>query len=291
MEMHQVRYFLAVARVLNFTRAAEECNVTQPSLTRSIQKLEEEFGGLLFRRERALTHLTDLGRGMLPHLQRTWDASQAAKALAKQIGKAQVAPLSLGLADSLHAPQITQILRELSLSLSGFELSLKAGSSEEVLVLALRGDVDLAVVEQPVDPLDRLDCWVLYRRNYVVVMRDDHRFSETNGIELVQLQGEAWIESGQADGRFHDHCVAAGVEPMCGHKVAQDSQVQQLVLAGLGCALLPGDIPLLAGLVARSIRDIDLTRAVILGTIAGRYRSPPVEAFIRSARAIAWGAA
>lgn len=60
MEMHQVRYFLAAARTLNFTKAAEESNVTQPSLTRAIQKLEEEFGGLLFRRERSLTHLTEL---------------------------------------------------------------------------------------------------------------------------------------------------------------------------------------------------------------------------------------
>ena len=52
MEMQQVRYFLAVARTLNFTRAAEECNVAQPTLTRAIQQLEEEFGGDLFRRER-----------------------------------------------------------------------------------------------------------------------------------------------------------------------------------------------------------------------------------------------
>jgi len=62
MEMHQVRYFLAVAETLNFTRAAERCNVSQPALTRAIQNLEGEFGGLLFRRERNLTHLTELGR-------------------------------------------------------------------------------------------------------------------------------------------------------------------------------------------------------------------------------------
>ena len=69
MEMHQVRYFLAVARVLNFTRAAEECHVAQPSLTRAIKQLEAELGGDLFRRERNLTHLTDLGQRMLPMLQ------------------------------------------------------------------------------------------------------------------------------------------------------------------------------------------------------------------------------
>jgi LysR family transcriptional regulator, hydrogen peroxide-inducible genes activator len=58
MEMHQIRYFLAVCDTLNFTRAAQQCNVSQPALTRAIQKLEEALGGLLFRRERHLTHLT-----------------------------------------------------------------------------------------------------------------------------------------------------------------------------------------------------------------------------------------
>jgi DNA-binding transcriptional LysR family regulator len=68
MEMHQVRYFLAVADALNFTRVAEHCNVSQPALTRAIQQLEEELGGLLLRRERKLTHLTDFGRLIAPHL-------------------------------------------------------------------------------------------------------------------------------------------------------------------------------------------------------------------------------
>ena len=68
MEMHQVRYFLAVAQLFNFTRAAEECNVTQPSLTRAIKQLEDELGGDLFRRERPKAQLTELGQRMYPLL-------------------------------------------------------------------------------------------------------------------------------------------------------------------------------------------------------------------------------
>jgi DNA-binding transcriptional LysR family regulator len=55
MEFYQIRYFLALARSLNFTRAAEHCNVTQPALTKAIQKLELELGGVLVHRERHLT--------------------------------------------------------------------------------------------------------------------------------------------------------------------------------------------------------------------------------------------
>ena len=83
MEMHQVRYFLAVADTLNFTRAAEQCHVSQPALTRAIQQLEDELGGLLLRRERKLTHLTDFGRLIEPHLrQLAADAEAAAGSVA-----------------------------------------------------------------------------------------------------------------------------------------------------------------------------------------------------------------
>ena len=84
MEMHQVRYFLAVADTLNFTRAAEQCHVSQPALTRAIQQLEEELGGLLLRRERKLTHLTDFGRLIEPHLRQLSTDAEAAKTTAKR---------------------------------------------------------------------------------------------------------------------------------------------------------------------------------------------------------------
>ncbi|MET3227146.1 DNA-binding transcriptional LysR family regulator [Bradyrhizobium japonicum] len=82
MEMHQVRYFLAVAQLLNFTRAAEECNVTQPSLTRAIKQLEAELGGDLFRRERPAAQLTELGQRMHPLLKQCYDAAAGARSLA-----------------------------------------------------------------------------------------------------------------------------------------------------------------------------------------------------------------
>ena len=83
MEMHQVRYFLTLADELNFTRAAKRVHVTQPALTRAIQQLEQELGGLLFQRERTHTHLTELGRMILPHLEQIYAEAQQAKLRAK----------------------------------------------------------------------------------------------------------------------------------------------------------------------------------------------------------------
>ena len=84
MEMHQIRYFLALCEELNFTRAAERCNVAQPSLTRAIKLLEEEFGGALVNRERANTHLTELGRMMRPHLAEVYAQAQLARSEARK---------------------------------------------------------------------------------------------------------------------------------------------------------------------------------------------------------------
>jgi len=97
MEMHQVRYFLAVAQELNFSRAAEKCNVTQPSLSRAIQQLEGELGGPLFHRERHLTHLTDLGQMVQPHLETVYRAAVKAKKLSQDLNQLKRVPLKLGI--------------------------------------------------------------------------------------------------------------------------------------------------------------------------------------------------
>ena len=103
MEMHLVRYFLAVARTLNFTRAAEECNVAQPSLTRAVRQLEDELGGDLFRRERPHAQLTELGERMQPLLQQCYDSALGARSLASSIKSGEVGSLRIALSETIEA--------------------------------------------------------------------------------------------------------------------------------------------------------------------------------------------
>src|ERR1700744_6577333 len=93
MELHQVRYFVALANSMTFTRAAEQCNVTQPALTKAIQKLEYELGGPLVFRERQLTQLTDLGKLMLPILEQTLAAIESARTNAREFKRKKEATL------------------------------------------------------------------------------------------------------------------------------------------------------------------------------------------------------
>src|SRR5205807_8649911 len=112
-ELHQVRYFVTLCKTLNFTRAAEVCNVTQPALTRAIQRLEDELGGSLFQRERSLTQLTELGRLMRPLLEQAIAAAEAAKENATRFRRSELATLRIGLPPTISAGIITAPLREI----------------------------------------------------------------------------------------------------------------------------------------------------------------------------------
>src|SRR4051812_43332901 len=116
MEMHQIRYFLAVSRTLNFTRAAEECNVAQPSLTRAIKQLEAELGGDLFRRERPAAQLTELGLRMQPLLKQCYEAAAGARSLATSFKGGKIGALRIALTHSIDLalliPHLDQIRRQ-----------------------------------------------------------------------------------------------------------------------------------------------------------------------------------
>jgi len=288
MEMHQVRYFLAVARELNFTRAADECNVSQPSLTRAIQKLEEELGGPLFRRERSRTHLTDLGRLMLPHLERTFEAAEAAKLLAKGVGRSEVAPLTLGVQSVVESDTLNTILKELAAGLKGFELTLTTGSADVLMEKALSGELDLIITELPGDVPDRIDHWPLFRHGYVMVTRKDHPLARSETPSLDALRDEPWIDhDGTGCPRLQSAAVAVGFEPIVRHRATDMRNLGRLIEAGVGSAFIPGSLAT-GDVVAVPLADADVTESVVLGAVAGRRRGPAAEAFVRASRAKSW---
>lgn len=288
MEMHQVRYFLAAARLLNFTRAAIECNVSQPSLTKAILKLEEEFGAPLFRRERARTHLTELGKATLPHLQQTYDAAQAARQLARNMHRAEVAPLAVGLSRLVAAEGLLGVLADLREGLGGMELELIGGSDGELLEAALAGRIDLAVLVLPDERPDRLDTWPLFEDEYGIVVPDGHALATATEPDAHALEAEHWIDlAGDGCAALARHAGALGGMIAVRHQAQSVDMVRQMVRAGLGCAWLPrGAVP--DGLAVAPARLPGSTLTVELAAVAGRRRSVGAEAFVRACRARGW---
>jgi LysR family transcriptional regulator, hydrogen peroxide-inducible genes activator len=221
METHQVRYFLVLARTLNFTKAAEECKVTQPSLTRAVKKLEEELGGALFHRERANTHLTELGRAMLPHIEQSYLAAQSARALAEALKRGDVAPLRLGLTDSVSSRLFTDVLQGVRSGVPNFELAVEAGPESLVRDAMLKGNADLVVLGEGGAVPERMRTWPLFREQFRLVIASSHRLATKTTLMLEDLDNEDLIERTKCSGcrRLRQLCAATGVMPRFRHRV------------------------------------------------------------------------
>src|ERR1700760_4801363 len=155
MEMHQVRYFLAVARTLNFTRAADECNVTQPSLTRAIKQLEAELGGDLFRRERP-TQLTELGQRMHPLLKQCYEAAAGARSLASSYKSGEIGALRIALTHSIDLALLIPHLDQIKRQFTRLESRFLRGSSREIAEFLKKGEAELGIAAEIDEAWERL---------------------------------------------------------------------------------------------------------------------------------------
>jgi len=289
MEMHQVRYFLAVCETLNFTRAAERCHVAQPSLTRAIKKLEEELGGPLLRRERTRTHLTELGELMRPHLQQLHDAARAAQAEAEGYRELDTAPLKLGVMSTIGPAQLVGFFHRLRREVPSLDVTIREKPGARIVDELMAGALDIAIVGMPDYP-ERLDARPLYHERYVIAFPHGHPFENLPAVPLKELDGEDYLSREHCE--FPDHLAALGLpEPYTvkiKYKSVREEWIQALVLAGMGSAIMPEHLPSLPGIATRVLVEPEVGRTISLVTVAGRRYTPTVETFIRMARGFDW---
>lgn len=290
MEMNQIRYFLKAGQTLNFTRAAEQCGVSVPSLSRGIRQLEEELGGQLFRRERHLTHLTDLGRLMLEHFSVMSRAADAAKRDAKDYTALARSRLKLGVFASIGADVLTDYLRTLRKQAPELELHIWEANCEELEAALLGGEVDIALTSSP-ELDERIRMTPLFREAFYISFAPGHRFSRMNAVPMRELDGEDYVKRLHCE--FPSNLARLGVaKPYDDVNVRyvgeREDWIQSLVRAGLGCAVMPENLPLLPGLEMRPLVDPEVFRQISLATVAGRPHSPPVAAAVAAAQRCSW---
>jgi DNA-binding transcriptional LysR family regulator len=280
MEMHQVRYFLGVARRLNFTRAAEELRVAQPSLTRAIQKLETELGGPLFRRERSNTHLTELGRVMLPHLQAALSAAETAKSLARRLDRQDMGSLSLGIGMGL---EFGELALGAARGLAGLEVSVEVANEDEIQRRLLAGEFDAAILA-PVEPANaRLNLCLIDSDELVVAFADRHRFAKEPSVTLEALEQESLVV------RSGCHVEAAlavimeerGLIRNIRHRTNDLGWLAELIRSGFGCGVLPRAAAEERALACRKLDGVALEHRTMLATVAGRRHSLAVSTLIQ----------
>jgi DNA-binding transcriptional LysR family regulator len=291
MEMHQVRYFLAVARELNFTRAAESCNVSQPSLTRAIKQLEDELGGELFRRERTLSHLTELGHRMLPMLQQCYDSALTAKSLAQSIKNGAVAPLALALSVTVNIMLLIPFLSELIRAFPGLELRFHRGTNTEVAELLKKGDAEVGIGGPLESVWDRLDSWPLLTEPYKLVVARDHRLASVLGmVSPEELAKERLLcRSNCENSKEIMHFLEAhSACPKTKHAVSNEQDLTVLLESNFGISIAPRSSVLSLNSRQIELEGFAIERTVYVYAVAGRQRSTAAGTLIKMLRAADW---
>lgn len=290
MEMQQVRYFLALARTLNFTRAAEQSNVSQPALTRAIQQLEHELGGPLFHRERQNTHLSELGRMMLPYLEQIQTQTEAAKAQARSARKLDNVTLRIGVMCTIGPQMVADLIVKFRVAHPNVDLEVIEEGSHELQEMLSKGDLNLALFGLP-EALDvRFHGLPLYSERFVIALPPDHPLAAQNVVTCRDTHEQPYVS--RADCEIFDYARrelrAAGVLWKKVFSSERDDWVQGMIKAGLGIGFFPELSVTDPALVTRRLIDPEFTRTIMLVTVRGRPHSPAVGAFVQQARAFKW---
>lgn len=289
MELHEVRYFLAVCETLNFTRAAERCNVSQPALSRAIQKLEMELGGRLLRRERSATHLTDLGRLIRPQLERVAIDSATVKTTANSFLR-NGAPVSLGVMRTIGPVRWIEFLSRFQKEHPGIELSMREEAPQGLVELLAEGKIDMAVMAQLRPFPARFSVRPLYREQFVVAFPAGHRFQQMNAVRIADVEGESYLS--RINCEYHDRlaelCRQHHATLKDAYRSEREDWIQAMVTAGMGICFLPEFSPVMPGLYTRRLTDPDVAREVSLVTARGRRHPAAVGLFVRAVTAYGW---
>lgn len=290
MEMQQVRYFLALARTLNFTRAAEECNVSQPSLTRAIRLLEEELGGELLRRERRQSHLTELGNRMLPLMKQCHESALTAKTLAKAIKTSAVAPLSIAVSHSVNIGLLLQPLSEISRVYPGLQLKVRRGSAESIAQLLKDGEIELAIAGSLDETWDRLDRWPILEEAFHLAFHPEHQLSARGEVAMDDLARERLLinvgceMAKQLAAELGEHRPSDA----SAYEIESESDLLAMLQANLGVTVLPRTTPAPEALKRVPLKDKNLSRTLAVYGVAGRRRSPAASTLLNLLRAADW---
>jgi len=243
MELAQLRYFLAVARHLSFTRAAEALPLSQPSLTNQIRKLERELGVELFVRTTRRVRLTPAGEDFVTAARQILNLVETAELEMHEFGGLRRGRVLLGTIPTVGAFSLPPLLADFRRHFPGVDLALQEEGSDVLLQLLLDEAIDLAIVTagEP-HPTGALERRCLVVDEMVVLLPPGHGLSSRRSVALADLAGEQFVLFKPGYGLRRvvvDACVAAGFQPSIAFETSQRETVYGMVQEGLGITLLP----------------------------------------------------
>ena len=264
MDFNQVRYFLALADTLNFTRAAEQCHVSQPALTQAIKRLEDELGGSLILREGRNSELTPLGKVLRSQFEEIERTRHLVQKTAKAAAEGELAELDIGVMCTIGPRVLAQILSDFQAAHPQVSFTMHDVNPDMIPELVLSGTLAGAFCARTGAPSPRIRHLDLFEEDMVVAFPSGHRFERMDQVPLSELANERYIDRLYCEflGTISRVYTERDLELDVGFVSQREDWVQEAVRDGLGVSCIPRFSLLAGDLPHRRIVDPELTRTV-----------------------------
>lgn len=287
-ELRHLRYFIAVAEELHFTRAAERLCIGQPPLSHSIAQLEAEIGALLFARTKRSVQLTEAGKLLLTDARRILALADTAAQSARAAATGHAGELRIGFTSSTPlTPLFSALINAYRQQFPAVRLTLLEMTTQHQLVALQQKTLDLAFVrpqygaehqEQENSAASALHYLTLRTDPLMVVLPEPHPLATKPQIRLADLATQGFImyppQAGTSIYRqLHALCLQAGFTPDTVQQAAEASTIIGLVAAGVGISVLPAcfDRIQLAGVCYRQLADEQAVTRLLLAHQASEH--------------------
>jgi LysR family transcriptional regulator, hydrogen peroxide-inducible genes activator len=283
MEFHQLRYVCAVADTGSFSRAAERCQIAQPSLSQQVLKLEEDLGAKLFDRLGRSVRLTEVGRAFIPHARAILEQMDVARAIVSDKNADLRGSVAIGVIPTVAPYLIPSYTAAFTKKYPDAKLRI-VEETTSVLVEGLRDlSIDVAILALPLRYKD-LELFPIRTEPLFAVMRRDHPHAFAESLALKDLRGESFVML--RDGHcFRDlsiaTCTRARITPNIAFESGQFSSLLGMVAAGIGVSLIP-EMAIDRNVGCRYVRlsDAQATRTIVVAVLRGRSFNRVQWAFV-----------
>ena len=244
MELRQLRQVIVLAETLNFSRAAERLHMTQPPLSTSIKKLEEELGVILFERLNSGLKLTAAGVAVVHHARRTLFCAEELVRAGREGASGEQGELRIGFVGSATYSLMPQIIRAFRRQYPRVDIVIDESTTVELLRRLETHAIDVALVRVPVVEPTTAELTMLRRERVMAAVSADSRFAHRRSVSLAELAEEPLItySPSRVPGMYSFIMLAfaeAGVQPRIAQQAVQVQQFVGLVESGLGVAFIP----------------------------------------------------
>ena len=241
MELHQLRYLLAIAKAGNFSRAAQQCHVSQPSLSQQIAKLESELGERLFSRLKRSAVLTSAGEALVQRAARILAEVDAAHRDVADAAEQVRGKVSVGVIPTIAPYLLPRVLALTARECPGMEVHIHEATTAQLLISAAACEIDLAIVSLPITDA-RFIREPLFDEELLLAVPPRHPLIKKPRVRLKDLESERFILMGEGHcltDQSLRFCQQNDLHPQVAVRSAQLETIQALVASGVGISLIP----------------------------------------------------